>query len=205
MPPSHRHSLKFRVRKALAKEKISMARRIVNFYLAFNSPYSFLADSRIERELAPFNVDLKCKPIYSPRTGGPPDSNAPKFRYVFEDVGRFANAYGLKLNPGPFADTRNACIGFLFAQDKGVGAAYRHAVFAARFLHAGNIGDPEVLVQAAEKCDLRRNDFTAALQNRHYQDALDPINKEAAADGAFGIPFFVIDGKKFWGNDRIEW
>jgi 2-hydroxychromene-2-carboxylate isomerase len=182
-----------------------MADRIVNFYFAFNSPYSFLADSRIERELAPFNLELRAKPVYSPRTGGAPDPNSPKLRYLSEDVRRFADAYGLKLNPGPFADSRNACIGFLFAQDRGVGAAYRHAVFAARFLEAGNIGDQEVLAQVAEKCELKRGDFTAALQDRRYQDALDSCNKEAAADGAFGIPFFVIDGKKFWGNDRIEW
>lgn len=182
-----------------------MADRVVSFYFAFNSPYSFLASSRIERELAPLNVELRCKPVYSPRAGGAPDPNSPKFRYMFEDVRRFADAYGLKLNPGPLADTRNACIGFLFAQDRGVGAAFRHSVYAARFLEAKNIGDQEVLAHAAGQCDLDRDEFIAALKDQRYLGALDSSNKEAAADGVFGFPFFVADGKRFWGNDRIEW
>jgi hypothetical protein len=24
-------------------------------------------------------------------------------------------------------------------------------------------------------------------------------------DGLFGVPLFVYDEKKYWGNDRIEW
>ncbi|MGH7855698.1 MAG: DsbA family protein, partial [Candidatus Binatia bacterium] len=99
-------------------------RRIVKFYFAYNSPYSFLASTRIAKELAPFAVEVDYRPVYSPRTGGGPDPSSPKIRYIREDVRRFASAYGLRLDPGPFADTRRACLGFFFAKEHGRGKAY---------------------------------------------------------------------------------
>jgi len=84
----------------------------VRFYFAYNSPYSFLANSRLEKELAALGAEVEYRPVYSPRTGGGPDFNSPKLKYLFEDVQRFADAYGRALNPGPFADTRKACLGF---------------------------------------------------------------------------------------------
>lgn len=182
-----------------------MARPKVRFYFAFNSPYAFLASTRIERELAPHSVELECKPIYSPRTGPPPDFSSPKFQYLFQDVGRFAKAYGLALNPGPFTDTRKACLGFFFAEAQGCGGAYRHAVYAARWLEGKDIGEEAVLGEIAEKCGLDRGAYLAALSDPATQQALDQSNRDGEADGVFGFPFFIFGEQKFWGNDRIEW
>jgi 2-hydroxychromene-2-carboxylate isomerase len=182
-----------------------MAQKQVKYYFAYNSPYAFLANTRVEKEILPLGVELLYRPIYTPRSGGPPDFNAPRFRYMFEDVARFANAYGLTLNPGPFADTGQACRGFLFAQDKGKGRVYHDGVYRARWLDGKDISQEHVLAAIAEKSSLNRQEFLAALQDTRYVAALDQSNKEAEADGAFGIPFFVYKGEKFWGNDRLEW
>src|SRR5262245_37837744 len=90
-----------------------MSTRSIRFYFAYNSPYAFLANSRLARELAPYPVTVDYRPVYSPRTGGGPDPASARIRYIFEDVARFADAYGITLKPGPFADSRRACLGFL--------------------------------------------------------------------------------------------
>ncbi len=36
----------------------------VRFYFAYNSPYSFLASTRIEETLAPLHVGLDYRPVY---------------------------------------------------------------------------------------------------------------------------------------------
>ncbi len=51
----------------------------VTFYFAYNSPYAFLANTRIEAALAPYDVALVRKPVYSPRPGGQqPDFSNPR-------------------------------------------------------------------------------------------------------------------------------
>jgi len=179
----------------------------VRFYFAYNSPYAYLANTRVERMLAPFGATIEYKPVYQPRTTAVHDDymNSPKFRYVFEDVVRFAEAYGLHLRPGPFTDTRRACLGFLHADARGRGKAFHDAVFAARFLEEADIGQDETLGRIAEQAGLDRSQFLAALDDPRTAAALEQSNRDAEADGAFGIPFFVWNGKHFWGNDRLEW
>ena len=187
------------------QEEHAMTKKTVRFYFAYNSPYSFLASSRIERELAPLGAEVQYKPVYSPRTGGAPDLNSPRFRYIFEDVARFAEAYGIQMNPGPFADSRKACVGFCYATEKRRGREYHDGVFRARWLEAGDIGREETLAEVAGRAGLAREEFLAALQDGRYAAALERSNEDARADGVFGFPFFVYGGRRFWGNDRIEW
>ncbi|MFQ5458604.1 MAG: 2-hydroxychromene-2-carboxylate isomerase [Myxococcota bacterium] len=182
-----------------------MAKGKVRFYFAYNSPYAFLGNSRIDRELAPFDLEIERKPIYGKASGGGPDLNSPRFQYLFKDIGRFADAYGLKMNPGPFADTEKACLGFFFAREKGCEEAYHHAVYSARWLEGRDIGDVGVLGDIAAGCGLDRDAFLAALDNPAYAEALAASNKDGQADGVFGFPTFLYEGEKFWGNDRIEW
>ena len=182
-----------------------MEHRKVRFYFAYNSPYSFLANTRIHSHLAPLGTEVEYRPVYSPRTGGAPDLNSPRFSYIFEDVGRFVEAYELQLRPGPFADTKKACLGFFVADEQGKGRAYHDGVYAARWLEEKDLGQEETLAQIAERAGLDRRAFLAALGERRYEAALERSNEDAKTDGVFGFPFFVYAGKRFWGNDRIEW
>jgi 2-hydroxychromene-2-carboxylate isomerase len=179
----------------------------VRFYFAYNSPYAFLANTRIERMLAPLGAAIEYKPVYQPRNAAAADEymRSPKFRYVFEDVVRFADAYGIALRPGPFTDTRRACLGFVHADAQGRGKAYHDRVYAARFLEEADIGTDETLGRIAEEVGLDRRQFLAALDDPRTAAVLEQSNRDAEADGAFGFPFFVWNGKHFWGNDRIEW
>ncbi|MFQ5954583.1 MAG: 2-hydroxychromene-2-carboxylate isomerase [Kiloniellales bacterium] len=179
----------------------------MKFYFAYNSPYAFLANTRIEKELAPLGTTIRYMPVYQPRTGGGgPDMSSPRIRYIGEDVARFAKAYGLKLNIGPFADTGKACRGFLFADKAGKGKPYHDRVFEARWLEGKDIGDGDTLVAIAVQCGLDRNSFLEAVkQDSPFAADLERCNAEAESDGVFGFPFFVYGGCKFWGNDRIEW
>ena len=182
-----------------------MDERTVRFYFAYNSPYAFLANTRLERELGSLGVTIDYKPVYSPRTGNGVDPTSPRITYIFEDVRRFAEAYALPMNPGPFADTRLACTGFLVARAEGRGTAYHDGVYAARFLDARDIGRPETLGDIAERAGLDRRRFLAALDDPRWAAALAASNEDAQADGVFGFPFFLFRGERFWGNDRIEW
>ena len=120
-------------------------------------------------------------------------------------MARFAEAYGLTLAPGPFADTKRACLGFLYADAEGKGRAYHDGVFAARHLQGHDIGQEDTLAEIAVAAGLERSRFLAALGDPRYEAALAASNEAAREDGVFGFPFFIYAGERFWGNDRIEW
>ena len=179
----------------------------VTFYYAYNSPYAFLANTRIEKALGPLGASILYKPVYQPRAGGTgPNMSAPRMQYIREDIARFAEAYGLTFDMGPFADTGKACRGFLFADGAGKGKPYHDGVYAARWLEGKDIGDERILASIAVRSGLEENAFLQAIEeDGAYVSALEECNAEAEADGVFGFPFFVYRGHKFWGNDRIEW
>jgi 2-hydroxychromene-2-carboxylate isomerase/cation transport regulator ChaC len=188
-----------------SQEGFMAEKKKVRFYFAYNSPYAFLASQRLEKELAPYAPEVEYKPVYSPRSGGGPDPNSPRIKYVLEDIRRFAAAYGLQLKPGPFADSKKACIGFLYANAHGRGRAYHDRVYCARWLEGQDIANEETLAAIAEQAGFNRAEFLAALADPRYEAALLASNQDAQADGAFGFPFFLYEGKRFWGNDRLEW
>ena len=179
----------------------------VKFYFAYNSPYAFLANTRIAKELEPLGATIKYKPVYQPRTGsGGPDISSPRMKYIFEDIARFADAYCLDLNMGPFSDTGKACRGFLFAEGAGKGKPYHERIYQALWLEGKDLGDDQTLIAIADECGLNDDAFLEGIkEGSPYALELDRSNAEAEADGVFGFPFFVYNGHKFWGNDRIEW
>ena len=151
------------------------------------------------------HVGLDYRPVYQRSKTGKPLADANRIRYLLEDFGRFADVYGLKLDPGPFADTRRACLGAFYAREEGCERAYHRAVYRARFLEGGDIGADETLARVAEDSGLHPRAFLAAIGEERFAAALDESNRRAEEDGVFGFPFFLFEGKRFWGNDRIEW
>ena len=184
-----------------------MSENRVKFYFAYNSPYAFLANTRIEDALGSLATTIDYKPVYQPRTGtGGPDFNSPRMKYILEDVTRFTKAYGIEINMGPFSDTGRANRGFLFAQGAGKGRPFHDRVYQARWLEGKDLGDDLTLTAIADECGLNRASFLEGIEEESpYALELDRSNAEAEADGVFGFPFFVYNGHKFWGNDRIEW
>lgn len=67
------------------------------------------------------------------------------------------------------------------------------------------LAQAETLADIAAPAGLDREQFLRALADSRYAEALDSSNKDAQADEVFGFPFFIYAGKRFWGNDRIEW
>ena len=123
---------------------------------------------------------------------------------MFEDFRRQLRVFGMLPDPGPFVDSKKACMGFLVAHDQGAGVSYHNGVFRARWLEERNIGDEETLAAIAERVGLERQAFLAALRDPQYDQALQQCNADAEADEVFGFPFFIYNGQKFWGNDRTD-
>lgn len=187
-----------------------MARKQVRYFFAFASPFAALADSRIDELVARAGAELVPIPIVPPPAGAAPTGIAAqlqefKMSYVREDTTRWAAKLGLPWKPPESrADTTDAAAGWYFARDKGGERAYRNSVFRARWSEGRDIADREVLADCAKRAGLSREAFLEALDAKRYHDEVPKALALCLQERVFGVPIFVVDGKRFWGNDRVE-
>ena len=187
-----------------------MARKQVKYYFAFQSPFAALADSRIDDLIAQTGAELIPIPIVPPPSEPPTGIAAQiaeaKLSYLLEDAARWAGKLGIPWRaPEPIAlDGNDAAAGHYFAIAKAKERGYRNAVFRARWGEGRNIADREVLAGCAAKAGLSRPEFLEALTSRRYHDEVPKALMLCMQDKIFGVPIFVVDGKRFWGNDRLE-
>jgi 2-hydroxychromene-2-carboxylate isomerase len=183
----------------------SMAQRTVRFYFAYNSPYAFLANTRLARELAPLGVAIDYKRSTRRAAGPLPTCRRRACATCSRMSGASPTRTASRSIPVRSPTRGRACLGFLFAREEGRGLAYHDAVYAARFLEGRDVGDVETLTAIAEQAGLNGSRFVAALDEPRWAAALAQHGQDAAADEVFGFPFFVFRQQRFWGNDRIEW
>ena len=187
-----------------------MASKQVKYYFAFPSPFAALADSRIDDLIAQAGAELVPIPIVPPPADPPTGIAAQiaeaKLSYLLEDAERWALKLGVPWHaPAQVAvDSTDAVAGHYCARDKGKERGYRNAVFHARWGEGRNIGDREVLADCAVKAGLLRAEFLEALSSKRYHDEVPKALMLCLQDKIFGVPIFVVDGKRYWGNDRLD-
>lgn len=71
------------------------------------------------------------------------------------------------------------------------GAAIHDSLYRAYFVHARNIGDPEVLVEIAESVGLPGEEARAVIAERRFKDEIDADWAKSHRYGVTGVPTFV--------------
>ena len=88
-------------------------------------------------------------------------------------------------------------------EDGGEVGALAHAFTRACWAEERDIAQDEVIRDVLEA-----NGFDPALADRGMMSAADEYARnleDAVAAGAFGAPFYVVDGSElFWGQDRLD-
>ncbi|THV41771.1 DsbA family oxidoreductase [Glycomyces buryatensis] len=83
-----------------------------------------------------------------------------------------------------------------FAAEKGLEAEVWEAFYRANFAEEASLYDCGRIVEVAVAAGLDKDEVTAVLEDpAAYREAVKADEAEAAALGANGVPFFVIDGK----------
>jgi len=82
-----------------------------------------------------------------------------------------------------------------FAKANGKQEEAEELLFRAYFTEGKDIDDPRTLSAIADALGLDENDFTDALDNKTYYEAVFDDIEEAQGLGVQGVPFFVIDRK----------
>jgi len=187
-----------------------MARKRVKYFFAFISPFAALADARIDDVVAGAGADLVPIPLVPPDIGGAPAGVAAQLRefrlsYGRDDAARWARKLGLRWQPhAERVDTTDTVAGWYAAAAAGKERGYRNAVFQARWSEGRDISDRQVLADCAARAGIARDAFLDALAARRHNDDVPKALQQCLEERIFGVPTFVVDGQRFWGNDRID-
>ena len=93
---------------------------------------------------------------------------------------------------------------FIAAQNAGGGdlGVLAHAITRAVWAEEKDVAEEAVI----RDC-LTGAGFDPALADKDLLQSADAYSRnleDAVENGVFGAPFYVIDGQRFWGQDRIE-
>jgi 2-hydroxychromene-2-carboxylate isomerase len=186
----------------------------VDFYLGLGSRYSYLAASQIDCLESQYGCRFVWKPIASgaliDRRGANPfrrqDGVGGPYDWAYReyDAKGWAAHYGLPFRePAAFkvdADVpARAC---LAAERQGALVACCRALFTMIFAEGVAIDEAAIAALPARlglDTTAFRRDLDSSQTRARHEDLID----EAHARGAFGVPTFFLDGRMFWGNDRL--
>jgi 2-hydroxychromene-2-carboxylate isomerase len=187
---------------------------VLEFWYEFGSTYSYLSAMRIETMARESEVTLSWRPfLLGPifkKQGwdtSPFNLNPIKGRYMWRDMQRQCNRYGLPLTvPDPFPQS-----GLLAARIALAGRTepwigdFTRAVFVAEFGAGEDISDEAFLAGLLLEAGAPAKEILEAAHSADIKDGLRAAVGEAESKGIFGAPSFVLpNGELFWGDDRLE-
>ncbi|WP_323022769.1 2-hydroxychromene-2-carboxylate isomerase [Pararhodobacter sp.] len=188
--------------------------RQIDFYLTVISPWTYLAGNRPAEIAARHGARLRYKPVdpsaLFQRTGGVSLAERHESRkaYRLQELRRQAKKTGLPLNPRPaFAPTNPAPAAYaiIAAQEAGGGDLDQlvQSLLRACWVEEKNVAEDEVITEALAAAGFPRSLAMSGMLTG--AELYGRFLEEAVAAGAFGFPFFVVDGSEcFWGQDRLD-
>lgn len=95
-------------------------------------------------------------------------------------------------------------VGCYFAREPERERAYRRAVLAAHWGDGSDISERAVLQRCALGSGIDPDAFLQALDATPYREVLASGHARAERERVFGVPFFIVEDQRFWGNDRLD-
>jgi 2-hydroxychromene-2-carboxylate isomerase len=189
------------------------AKKHIDFYFDFSSPYGYLAAMRIDALAAKYEREVAWRPILLgpafKASGNAPLIGQPlKGEYARRDLRRTAAFMNIPFGmPTPFPiGTQNAARAFYWLNDRDPAIAKVVAISLLKtyFVEGRDITPPEVVVEIAARHHVDPAELSAALADQVVKDRLKKEVEASLALGVFGSPYIVVDGEAFWGTDRLD-
>jgi 2-hydroxychromene-2-carboxylate isomerase len=190
--------------------------KTVTYYLAPQSPYTYLGHARLVDIARATGAHIDIKPfdlgrVFGASGGLPLAKRAPQRQaYRLIELQRWASFLQLpmKIQPTYFPVPGDPAARLIIAARTSLGGeaavtlagAIQHALWA----DDKNIGDDAVLAQIATACGFDGAMLMKSSQTAGVQAEYEKNTDEALAANVFGSPWYIVDGEGFWGQDRLD-
>jgi 2-hydroxychromene-2-carboxylate isomerase len=192
----------------------------IDCFYSLSSPWAYLGGPRLLEIVRRHGAKLVLKPYdfqdVAPRNGGVPlrTRPGPRRSYHALELDRWRRHLGmpLQLEPKHYPQDGkpagwNKPPGWMViaAQLRGLDALrLSHALLRALWAEERNTADPAVRVAIAGENGLPGAALLAAEAGEPVQALYRAYSEEAERIGVFGAPTYVLEGERFWGQDRLE-
>ena len=189
-------------------------------FYSLSSPWAYLGGPQLQDIVRRHRVRLKLRPYdfqaVVPRTGGIPLRTRPEPRRSYHalELDRWRGHLGMPLNLVPRhypADGQppdwNKHAGWMViaAQLGGLDAfVLSHAILRALWAEERDISEAAVRIAIADENGYDGAALQAMEGSAEVRAAYAADTAEAERLGVFGAPTFVLDGERFWGQDRLD-
>ena len=190
--------------------------KTVHYFFAPQSPYAYLGHQRLLRLAAQYGAMVEPRPIdigevFDASGGLPLAKRAPQRQaYRLEELKRWSAFLGLPMNVQPkfFPVDQTAASLLLVAAREEAGAdqalELAGAIMRAVWVEDRDIADMSVLHELADDCGFDGAALMLASAKEPTRQRYKAITQEAHDAGVFGVPWYVVDGQGFWGQDRLD-
>jgi 2-hydroxychromene-2-carboxylate isomerase len=190
--------------------------KTVTYYLAPQSPYTYLGHARLVDIARATGAHIDIKPfdlgrVFSASGGLPLAKRAPQRQaYRLIELQRWASFLQLpmKIQPTYFPVPGDPAARLIIAARTSLGGeaavTLAGAIQQALWADDKNIGDDAVLAQIATACGFDGAMLMKSSQTAGVQAEYEKNTDDALAANVFGSPWYVVDGDGFWGQDRLD-
>ncbi|RMG11854.1 MAG: 2-hydroxychromene-2-carboxylate isomerase [Deltaproteobacteria bacterium] len=189
-----------------------MSGRSVEFWFDYSSPFAYLAAQRIEALCARAGADLQFEPfllgalfkeIGTPIV--PLQTFAPaKQRYLLQDLERWARRYEIPFRwPSHFPMNTVRALRLTLLAPEAKRAALVRGLFTAYWAADRDLSDEAVLREVLGEAGLPEA-LLGETSQPEVKASLFEQGRRAVERGVCGAPFFFVDGRPFWGQDRMH-
>jgi len=185
----------------------------IEFFFDVGSPTTYLAYTQLPRIASERDAEIVWRPmllggVFKATGNSSPVTVPAKGRWMFQDIARWAQRYGVPLhfNPDFPINTLALMRGAVGYQMRKPGEFLRYVdvMFRAMWEKPRNLGDADVFAATLSEAGFDAAAFTAMVGDPEVKAKLVANTEEAVARGAFGAPTFFIGEQMFFGQDRLE-
>ncbi len=191
-----------------------MAGTVVDVYLGLDSRYSYLASTQLDfvanETGAAFHwIPVATEDLFEGRRHpfkAAPVSPLHDWPYRHDDASAWAEYYGVPFREPMYRltfDPRLLARAALAAGRGDMRTKMMKRLFAAVFVEDRKTIDVDVCIDCAEEIGWKRHDFRRALSDPTVDTERLAIAERAKALGVFGVPYFRVGDRAFFGNDRL--
>ena len=187
--------------------------KTVEFFFDVGSPTAYLAYTQLPAIAAACGATVVWRPmllggVFKATGNASPVTIPAKGRWMLGDLQIWARRWGVPLvfNPHFPINTLTLMRGAVGLQMHELAwfERYLAVVFGAMWRAPRNLGDVEVLTEVLREGGLDAERIAALCADPDVKARLIANTNEAIERGAFGAPTFFIDGRMFFGQDRLD-
>jgi len=187
--------------------------KTIEFWFDFGSPTTYLAHTQLPGIARDTGARVDYVPmllggVFKATGNQSPVMIEPKGRWMFEDMQRWAQRYGVPLVKNPFfiINTLTLMRGAAGMQMREPARfeKYVEVVYRAMWVEPVNLGDALVVATTLKAAGFDPTAFAEMAADPVVKQKLIDTTEEAVKRGAFGAPTMFVGDAMFFGQDRLD-